>query len=91
MSRVNSAGFPVLSGMVGDDISAVDNRLKVFVRGVTVKLTFAVNCDLWPLASMASASSQIPIPGSVFTSCGLMFQHQDFDPITVSKQEKISD
>lgn len=82
--------------MVGDDISAVDNRLKVFVGGVTVNLTFAdsdttVNCDLWPLASPASASSQIPVPGSVFTSCGLVFKHKVFDPISVSKQEKIRD
>lgn len=32
---------PPLSAMVGDDFSAVGNRFRVFVGGVTVNLTFA--------------------------------------------------
>lgn len=35
--------FPSLSVMVGDGISAVDNRLNIFVGGVTE------SCDLLPL------------------------------------------
>lgn len=36
--------IPPLSVMVGDDVSAVDSRLKVFVGGVTVNLTSAALC-----------------------------------------------
>lgn len=76
--------------MVGDDISAVDNRLKVLVGGVMVNLTFAdsdtaVNCGLLLLTLLVSRSSQIPVPESAVAQC---FEHHDSDPRTASNKKK---
>lgn len=59
--------------MVGDDISAVDHKFKVFLAGVAVNLT---------------SHPQIPVPGSVSTSSGLMFKLHDSDPRTVKMRKK---
>lgn len=74
---------------MGDDISADNDRLKVFVGGLTVNLTFAdsdatVNCDLLRLTLLVSTSAQIPVPGSVFISCDRMVKLRGSDPRTVS-------